>query len=311
MEREKKLRMLKRSLGDPSRSLKGAEAVFFCPRCPPEKRKPKLSVNLDSDNFHCWVCDFSGRSLVPLLRIGGNRDDIRAYIDMSSGASAVAATVQAEKQYDSPVLPSEFRTLSKEYRSPYYRLAIDYLRGRGVHLSDILRWKLGYCEDGEYAYRIIFPSFDSRGELNFFVGRLFFGAGVKYKHGKFSKDIIFNDYMIDWSEPVILTEGPFDALKARDNAIALQGNDVRIGSALFNKIVVSSVPVFFALDSDATERQLGIIETFMQYGTRCFCVELGGRKDVGEMTHDEFLERKASAIEVVSSLSLLKARLST
>ena len=42
--------------------------------------------------------------------------------------------------------------------------------------SDILKYNIGYCDDGLYSNRIIIPSYDSDGQLNFFVGRAFFNS---------------------------------------------------------------------------------------------------------------------------------------
>ena len=40
--------------------------------------------------------------------------------------------------------------------------------------DDILKHNIGYCDEGKYSNRIIIPSYDSDGQLNFFVGRDFY-----------------------------------------------------------------------------------------------------------------------------------------
>lgn len=305
MQRERKLRALRQVLTD-EQLLKGDEAVFYCPKC--QHRKPKLSVNLVTDNFNCWVCGFAGKTLVPILRLKGETPDLQEYrkeLDERWGKGPT----EPEKKYDIPILPEEFRSLSTPSRSPYQHQAMEYLAQRGVTADDILRMKLGYCEDGEYKGRVIFPSFDEYGELNFFTGRAIYKGPLSYKHGNFCKDIIFNEYLVDWTEPVVLTEGPFDALKAGENAIPLQGCRLNADSKLFRKVVTSGADTYFAMDTDAFRKQLDIIRLFLAYGVNCFYVSLHGRKDVGEMSNAEFLLAKEKATPVRSDVDLLKLRI--
>ena len=49
------------------------------------------------------------------------------------------------------------------------------------YMSDVIRYNLHYCLNGIYQNRIIIPSYDSNGQLNYFVGRDFYKGGMKYK----------------------------------------------------------------------------------------------------------------------------------
>ena len=279
---------------------KGDEYVFTCPRC--QHRKPKLSVNLETDFFHCWVCGFKGQNLAPLLK-----GEIKAeYVTELRGTGADKKA--PERKYDEVRLPAEFISLTETPQSPYYRACIHYLKRRGIGPEEILRWKLGYCEEGEYKYRVIVPSFDEYGHLNFFVGRSFYDNPdtVKYKSGNFCKDIIWNDYQVDWDQPVTLVEGPFDAFKAGDNAIALQGTILH--DRLLTKIIASGVPVNVALDADAGDKQFQMMHELLSYGVDCNYVMTYGRKDLGEMTAEEAKGAIRNASPVPDVLCLLKYR---
>jgi len=186
---------------------------------------------------------------------------------------------------------------------------MNYLKNRGIGRREILKWKLGYCEDGKYKNRIVIPSFDEFGMLNFLTGRAFYEGVDRYYNGNFCKDIIFNDYLIDWRKAVVITEGPFDAIKVDENAIALQGSLLSSGTRLFTKVVLSGVDVFMALDKDAFSKQLDIIENLVSYGVVCRLVPLGRRKDVGEMTKEEFAMAKRKSTIVSSDIDLLKLRM--
>ena len=216
-----------------------------------------------------------------------------------------------ERRYDNPVLPDTFRTLSSSIISPYARAAFMYCKGRGLSEEDILRFKLGYCEDGEYRYRVIVPSFDANGELNFFVGRKFYDhIGLSYKHGNFDKDIIFNEYLIDWDEPIILTEGPFDAMKAGTNAIPLQGTILREEMKLFQKIVSSGTKIYVALDADARKKQMKLVKMLMEYDVNVFSVSLNDAEDLGDMKKEDISSALECARPVRSEIDMLRLRVS-
>jgi DNA primase len=306
MQRERKLKALRTALGDEGWT-KGDEGVFFChnPKgCNGTHGKRKLSVNLKTDVFHCWVCGWKGKDILPILKLQGDTDDSREY------ASEFREEIKLEeKKYDPVRLPKEFRPLWEPGRSPWYRQAKGYLERRGITSDDILLYKIGYAEDGEYANRIILPSFDEFGELNFLTGRAFFDSSLKYKHGNFCKDIIFNDYLINWHKPVTLVEGPFDAIKAGLNAIPLQGTILSDQSKLFYRIVHTGVPVNLALDNDAWEQIVGNMEKLIKFGVDVNLVQWPKEfKDPGEMTKPMFEQFRSKAIPVRGTVDLLKLK---
>ena len=59
-----KLKLLKNALGRCWSN--GHEHLFACPKC--NHHKHKLSVNIDKDVFKCWICDYSGTKISPLIR---------------------------------------------------------------------------------------------------------------------------------------------------------------------------------------------------------------------------------------------------
>ena len=306
LSRDWKLRALRRVLGEEQQT-KGDEKVFFCPVC--KHRKPKLCVNLTTDRVHCWICDkeLSGYTLLPVLKLKGKGQDYKEYLEDLRARQGKPTQVE-EKRYEEPCLPQEFRSLSVRWKSPYYEKAIEFLRGRGLTDRDILLYKLGYCEDGEYKNRVVIPSFDNEGELNFVVGRSLYDCGLNYMHGELDKDIIWNDYMVDWTKPVIVTEGQFDAITAGENAIALQGSIMQEGSRLFCRLVKSKVDVYFAMDSDAFDKQLKIIEMLLSYGVRSYYVNLAGAKDVNDLGREGFMRQKSIARPVSSTIDVLMMR---
>ena len=59
-----KLSIVKQSLGSYYES--NDEMLLFCPKCNHHKRK--LSVNINKNVFKCWICDFKGNDLYPIIK---------------------------------------------------------------------------------------------------------------------------------------------------------------------------------------------------------------------------------------------------
>ena len=308
MQRERKLAALRRALKQDG-WVKGDEVIFRCvykQGCNGQHHKDKLQVNIQSDIFHCWVCGWKGASLLPILRRLGDQDpDYQAY---AAEHEQKPKTDLGGKVYETVRLPKEFKTLSRPSESPYYHQAIAYLTRRGITSEDILDYKLGYCEEGHYKDRIIVPSFDELGELNFFVGRgIWERTQPPYLSGKFDKDIIFNDLLVDWSKPVTIVEGPFDAFKAGHNAIALQGK--LPSKRLLTKLYRLLPKTYLALDTDAGPAMLEIARDLVNNGVDTYIVRWpDGVKDPGECTKEQFEEIKKDAIHCVHISDILKQK---
>lgn len=260
-------------------------------------------MNVKTEWFHCWICETSGKTLVPILRLKRNQ-----FLDEYISTLKSRRKEKVEKEYVRPDLPAKFKTLSEDTGSHYRNMALNYLRERGFGMEHVLRYKLGYCEEGPYANRIVIPSFDENGFLNFFTSRLFRGQGISYKHEEFSKDIIFNDCMVDWNMPITLTEGPFDYMRIGTNAVPLQTSSLSEESLLFERIVLAGVPVYCALDGDAFRKQLRLLESLVSYGVECYHVDLKGSKDAAEMTEEQYRECEAKAKRVSSKFDILRLK---
>ena len=172
---------------------------------------------------------------------------------------------------------------------------LNYLRKRGINSADILKWKIGYCEDGEYRNRIIIPSFNRDGNCNYFVARTWTKDWLKYKNPPAAKNVVFNELMINWNEPIVLVEGIFDAIVA-DNSVPLLGSTLNTRSKLFRAILTHSKRVYVALDQDAEKKALNIVNALISYGVEVYKIDTSGYEDVGEMAKEKFKERKQRSV---------------
>ena len=158
---------------------------------------------------------------------------------------------------------------------------MSYLYKRGIDDSDILKYNIGYCDDGLYSNRIIVPSYDFEGQLNFFVGRDFYNSKMKYRNTPTTKNVIGFELFINWDEPIILCEGVFDAMTFKRNAIPLYGKTVM--SKLQKKIIESKVKtIYLALDNDAMVDAVKISENFINNGIKVRMMEFK-EKDPNEV----------------------------
>lgn len=213
------------------------EILFFCPDC--NHHKPKLSVNIDKNAFKCWVCDYRGRNIRRLIRRCGNYTQLNKWDEITNRIDYDKfEDIFNEKEEKEPLqkldMPEGFHSLCTKNKSHAAMRSYKYLINRGLTDMDILRWKIGYCSKGEYKNRIVVPSFDDDGDINYFVARSYTGDSYKYKNPKASKNIVFNELFVDWDSDLVLVEGVFDAIIA-GNSVPVLGSTVRSDSKLIKK----------------------------------------------------------------------------
>jgi len=201
-------------------------------------------------------------------------------------------------------LPEEFVSLCSRNIPATGVYALRYLQKRGVTKEDILRWKIGFCFSGEYRNRVIVPSFDSDGDVSYFIARSYNGDSYKYKNPSASKNVTFNELYIDWNSDLTIVEGVFDALVA-GNAVPILGSTLRTDSDLLRKIVLNDTPIFIALDPDAREKENKIIKMLLKYDIEMYKIDVSGYEDVGSMPKKVFEERKMKAVLIDNDNYLL------
>ena len=276
---------------------KGTELLFACPSC--NHRKRKFSINLDKNVFKCWTCDYRGRNIRRAIRRYGTFIQLQKWNefflvnDLEKFADLFMENVSPQHKNE-VALPPEFVSLTSDKVPATGIQAYRYLISRGITKSDILKWKIGYCFEGEYRNRIIIPSFDEDGDCSYFIARSYTGDSYKYKNPRASKDIVFNDLFIDWNNDLVLVEGVFDALVA-GNAVPILGSTLRAGSELLRKIVRNDTPIYIALDPDAADKERRIIKMLLRYDIELYKIDVAGYEDVGSMTKEVFQERKSKA----------------
>ena len=253
-----------------------------------QHHKPKLQVNVQTGKWHCWVSNQGGHNLFQLLKqVGAPRE---LYKELSDTLGTTYYT--SEKKDDKQVtlnLPKEAKPLWNGGDSVQKLHALKFIYERGLDMSDVIRYNLHNCLNGIYQNRIIIPSYDSNGQLNYFVGRDFYKGGMKYKNPPVPKDIIGFDLYVNWSEPIILCEGVFDAMAIKNNSIPLFGKTIL--PKLYKKIVENRVShVTICLDDDAFKDSIEMASKFMDNGIEVNFVKLKG-KDPSDLGYKNMINQ--------------------
>ena len=251
--------------------------------------KPKLQVNIQTGKWHCWVSNQGGHNLYQLFKkVGAGYQDFKLLNQLLGETSFYQK--DTDKKLEVIQLPQEMKLLSdKKDTSIIKEHALRFLRKRGITSEDIKRYNLGYCSEGVYQNRIIIPSYDSIGKLNYFVGRDFYASTLKYKNPPIPKDVIGFDLYVNWSLPIILVEGVFDAMSIKNNSIPLFGKTIL--PKLYGKIIENKVKdIFIILDSDAFDDAIQITEKFVNEGISVNFVKLDG-KDPNDLGYKKMITK--------------------
>ena len=270
-----------------SYQMKNGEHAFHCPFC--NHHKKKLQINTETQKWHCWVCDKGGYKIGILLRkINAPKNIISEVLKILGDYQGVSKEKEEITKYDVS-LPQCYKPLWKKSDDPLYKNAIHYLKQRNIGSLDILRYSIGFCSSNGYSNRIIIPSYDAEGKLNYCMARdMFTNSKFKYKNPPMSKDKVGFEMFINWKEPIVLVEGIFDAIAIRNNAIPLFGKFP--SKTLVMRLAEKQVKkVYVALDEDAKQDAIKLSKFLMDYGIKTYLLDMKD-KDPSELGFTNFWE---------------------
>ena len=250
--------LLSEFLGDPHQHYESKGQISFdCPVCADEKGldsgdgKGNLEINYGRHVYKCWACSETHGTHGPL----GKLFDQYA----TKGQKKVYNLIKPEELKQEDVrrpklrLPEGFTTFkdSNPRFIPHIE-AYRYLTLRGVTDEMIEKYNIGYTVNGDFAYRIIIPSYNLDGQLNYFVARSWVPKKMKYKNPSVPKDeILFNEGRIAWDKDIFLCEGAFDSFFL-DNSIVMLGK--KMSKLLFETLYAkANKNIIICCDGDAFE----------------------------------------------------------
>ena len=265
--------------------------AFHCPIC--NHKKPKLIVNIFTGQYNCWTCHPATKGKTPVSlfkKLGVEKERMVEMKGYFKGDRTKIEDTESTRVF----LPKEFISMTENDTSLEYRRATVYLKNRGINEFDVRKYNIGYCKEGRYRNRVIVPSYDKNGQVNYFIARSFEKEPYqKYDAPSVNKtEIIGLEYHINWTVPVILCEGVFDAIAIKRNVVPLFGKSIT--KALMLKLVESQVKtVYLALDKDALKEALTYSEQLINLGKEVYLIELQGKdpSDLGFTSMTELLQK--------------------
>lgn len=260
-------------------------------------------MNPEKETFNCWHCGFSGKSLAAIMVQGSAAH--KEYLDSRPAGkrSVFAKPVDIQKPKCSS-LPTGFAPilLRGDIREAPY---ITYLRKRGITDHTMGLYRMGYVDSGPLAGRVVIPSFDAVGMVNFWSARSIYPneKTFSYRLPDASKDVISNEHMVNWTEPVYLVEGIFDEIAIGPQAISLYGKFMQ--PTLATRLVEKRPPiVYVCLDNDARTEAVDLMERLVGYDITCALVDLPG-KDPGDLGFEGVRQAAEQARHVTGSAGLV------
>jgi hypothetical protein len=248
--------LLRDVLGDEKQHYESRGQISFdCPVCSKEKGldkgdgKGNLEINYFRHVYKCWACADTNGTQGPLGRlfdVWATKKQKKVYNLIRPEESKLEV-----KKIPKLYLPEGF--MKFEDSNPRFIPHIEamrYLTSRGITDEIIKKYNIGYTVQGNFAYRIIVPSYNVEGNLNYFIARAWTPRKMKYKNPTAEKDkIIFNEAMIDWEKDIYLVEGVFDGFFL-ENSIPMLGKKISalLFETLYNK---AKSNIIICTDGDA------------------------------------------------------------
>lgn len=289
----------------------GKNVTFQCPSCGKGTDKKKFSINLDTWMCHCWVCNIKGKTPYYIIKEHVSAQHASKFTELFN---VKLSKKESQNVIDTLKFPSDFKMfapMSNVY-DPDTRDCIKYLKSRGVTKSNMWYHKIGTFLGPRWSRRVVFPSFDMKQNLTFYVSRsIDDDSFIKYQNCKADKTkMVFDEIRLDFKKELMIVEGVFDMIKCGKNTTCLLGSSLREDYLLFQRIIQHQTPVILALDNDMKNKSFEIAKVLSSYGIQVKIFDTGAYHDVGSMTA-EIVRQKCKEAPIYSRESRLKHLIGT
>jgi len=279
--------------------------------------KYNCEVSFSLGVFHSWCCDNKG-PISYLIKKWGNKDLVSEYY-------SIIKDLKESKYYNLDLFKDDgtFRYEEQIVKLPKTFKKIDinsltksnlrnYLAKRKITQDIIDFYNIGYTSwdknEWQVKDRIIIPSYDINGDINYWVGRDFTGSPnvVKYRNCNADKKrIVLHEDKIQWDADIVLVEGALDCIYY-PNSIALMGKALKKDYELYKVLQErANADIIICLDSDTKIEETKKIYNLLNTGRlfdRIKYVRLGTDelpwKDFGEAYE---AEKQQGIIKILKS----------
>ncbi len=316
--------------------LKRAGSTYSC-RCPfHSERTPSFHVYPDTQSYYCFGCG-AGGDVVTFIKSIENLDYMEAVRFLAQRAGMAmpedrddGSTRLRQRLYEMNRVAGRF--FHQQLFSPEGKAGLDYIRGRGLSDHTIKRFGIGYAADDyhklhyymksqgfseeelergallvrnnnrvydKFRHRVMFPIFDTRGNVIAFGGRaLAKDAPAKYLNSDetfvFQKrETLFalNYAKNSKADYFILCEGYMDVIAMHqagfDSAVATLGTAITPSQArLIGRMGKSEVILSYDSDGPGQKAASRGINLLTEAGVKARVLKMQGAKDP-----DEFIQK--------------------
>lgn len=281
---------------------------FNCPYCADDKGgidgKFNLEISFALGKYHCWSCNNAG----PISRLIKNRGGKALYDEYLQLIKDIKESMYFNLDLfkdDGEIygenlirLPSTFRKI--EIQKCKDKALLKFLEERKITQDIINYYNIGKTtwdeEDWSWRNRIVFPSYNINGDLNYFVGRTYKETDKRGKYKNCDADkyqIIYHEDKIQWDADIYLVEGVIDSIYFK-NSLSLLGKALNKKSELFSKLYEkANANIIIVLDGDTEIKETKRIYNLLNRGrlrNKIKYIRLGSEdlpwKDFGEAYED-------------------------
>jgi DNA primase len=292
---------------------------FDCPTCSAEKGmydgdgKGNFEVNLSKGVYHCWACGETHKthgSIKKLIKVYGHSGHRKKLKQLGFELDEIKTQKPKEKNVIEDLeLPESFVSFAEgNPKDLEYKQAWNYItKERKVPKEIIEKYKIGYTTEGKYGGRIILPSYDNEGNLNYWVGRTYIKQKPKYLNPDSDKEeIIFNECCLNWDSTIYIVEGPFDHIVVH-NSIPILGKKMsdKLMKMLFDK-ATENIVVLLDADGWRDSKELYAKLNVGKLNGRVRVVKLKDEYDIAKVQEDF---GRQGVIQAMKSSFMLKESL--
>ncbi len=287
---------------------RGGEYWARCPNPQHDEKTGSWSINAETGAHHCFGCKWQGgaaelvRKVVGLSGYPASRTWLEEKGLYQDGPVPLEVRLEIVRP-DEPVvmvMPKETKFLPlKKWITPAKRYALK----RGVTVTQVRRWGLGYATGGYYANRLILPTKSRDGILLNVTGRAWSPTKrPKYLNSKsihgWDPGAIFGEQhwpLYATRSTIVLCEGELNALALERRGVefvgALGGSQLEKEQVLklsqFQRIILAT-----DIDKAGSAIALSLRETLVRW-RRCAILEFPDNRDPNDLEREdpELLDR--------------------
>lgn len=262
-----------------------------CPFC--RDHSNHCSIRLNSGHFKCWVCNEGGSFRKLLVRLG----------ESYSSSREILQRLVFEEFHDDKTITAatgNLQELMEDFRSPLTKEHKTYLAQRNYD-ADLLQRRYSLFSSshaGNFRHRLIIPVIMKRKTVGF-IGRDVTGrAALRYKSSPDTHNLIVRRRWLFNIDSVqngnaILVEGPLDAMRLGDGAIAMFSTAFSNEQILqLAKMRLKNVFVMFDGESPAIQQAYKLAYRLAPFVEHVEVIEMPEGKDPGDMSQDEVRKLK-------------------